>query len=123
MRNGNRPATVSSRIHAIGGAFLFKMPSENSELMMHQDWTIVDEGKYYALNVWVPLTDINEKNGALMVLPGSHFRSIQTLRAPTLPFFFSGNENILKEHLVPLYVKAGEAVIVTTPTGGGYAKA
>ncbi|MEZ4931458.1 MAG: phytanoyl-CoA dioxygenase family protein [Saprospiraceae bacterium] len=103
---------IFQNYHAIGGAFLFKMPSENSELMMHQDWTIVDEGKYYALNVWVPLTDINEKNGALMVLPGSHFRSIQTLRAPTLPFFFSGNENILKEHLVPLYVKAGEAVII-----------
>ena len=96
----------------IGGAFLFKMPSENSELMMHQDWTIVDEQKYYALNVWVPLTDINEKNGALMVLPGSHFKGLQTLRAPTLPFFFSGNENMLKEYLVPLYVKAGEAVII-----------
>ncbi len=97
---------------AIGGAFLFKLPSPNSELIAHQDWTIVDEDKYYALNVWVPLTDTHAENGPLMVLPGSHYQKFKVLRAPTLPFFFTGNETVVKENLIPLYVKAGHTVIL-----------
>ena len=95
-----------------GAAFLFKMPSQNSELGIHQDWTIVDEEKYVALNCWVPLTDITEQNGALHVLPGSHYSKIKTRRAPTIPFFFSGNESEVIPHTIPFYVKAGEAVIL-----------
>ena len=95
-----------------GAAFLFKMPSQNSELGTHQDWTIVDENKFVALNCWIPLTDINDTNGALHVLPGSHYPSYHTLRAPTVPFFFSGNEDAVIAESVPMYVKAGEAVIL-----------
>lgn len=95
-----------------GAAFLFKMPSPNSQLAIHQDWTVVDEEKFVALNCWVPLTDINETNGALQIIPGSHYDVIKTLRAPTLPFFFSGNDDLVLEASIPLYVKAGEAVIL-----------
>src|SRR5687767_8698 len=48
-----------------GAAFLFKMPSQSSELAVHQDWTIVDENQFVALNCWVPLIDITDANGAL----------------------------------------------------------
>jgi hypothetical protein len=95
-----------------GAAFLYKLPSENSELGIHQDWTIVDEEKYVALNCWIPLTDINEHNGALHVLPGSHYPNNPTLRAPTIPFFFRGNEADMIESAIPIYVKAGQAVIL-----------
>lgn len=95
-----------------GAAFLFKMPSQNSELGIHQDWTIVDEDKYVALNCWVPLTDINETNGALHIMPGSHYDVLHTLRAPTIPFFFTGSEAEVIAASVPMYVKAGEAVIL-----------
>jgi hypothetical protein len=95
-----------------GAAFLYKVPSQGSELGAHQDWTIVDEEKFVALNCWVPLTDINETNGALHVLPGSHYPKYSTLRAPTIPFFFSGNEGEVIKRTIPFYVKAGEAVIL-----------
>lgn len=95
-----------------GGAFLFKVPSPESELMIHQDWTIVDEDKYYALNVWVPLIDITPENGTLMVLPGSHHQKLNALRAPTLPYFFSGHEEEVKKYLVPTYIPAGHAVVL-----------
>ncbi|MES2622258.1 MAG: phytanoyl-CoA dioxygenase family protein, partial [Bacteroidota bacterium] len=99
-----------------GAAFLFKMPSQSSELAIHQDWTIVDEDKFVALNCWVPLTDVNETNGALHVVPGSHYDALHTVRAPTLPFFFSGSEDSVIKASVPMYVKAGEAVILNQST-------
>lgn len=97
---------------AFGGSFLFKMPSENSDLVLHQDWTIVDEQKYVALNCWVPLCDTDFDNGTLMVVPGSHYANFPVHRAPTLDFFFNGNDDLVKERLVPMNAKAGEAVIL-----------
>lgn len=95
-----------------GAAFLFKVPGENSELAVHQDWTIVDESKQVALNCWVPLCDVTLKNGPLMILPGSHFDNLNVVRAPTMPFFFSGDDDLVVKELVPMEVKAGTAVIL-----------
>lgn len=95
-----------------GGAFLFKVPGQNSELAAHQDWTIVDETQYVALNCWVPLCDITLDNGCLMVLPGGHFDNLNVLRAPTLPFFFSGDDQMVVDELEPMIVPAGTAVIL-----------
>lgn len=97
---------------AFGGSFLFKMSSENSELVLHQDWTIVDEYKAVAINCWVPLCDTTIENGTLMVLPGAHNYHYHIHRAPTLNFFFTGNEDMVMKYLVPTNAKAGEAVIL-----------
>jgi len=119
--------TVSERVTAVfkphfaeyfqnyrpfGSAYLYKNPVANSELPIHQDWTIVDEQQYVALNIWTPLCDVDVHNGSLAVLPGSHSNTLQVLRAPTLPFFFTGNEQLMLDNLVPLTVKAGQAVIL-----------
>jgi ectoine hydroxylase-related dioxygenase (phytanoyl-CoA dioxygenase family) len=97
---------------AFGGSFLFKVPSENSDLVLHQDWTIVDEEKAVALNCWVPLCDTNMNNGTLMVIPGSHYPNYPVHRAPTLDFWFNGNDDLVREKLVPMNAKAGEVVIL-----------
>jgi len=96
-----------------GGAFLFKMPTENSDLFIHQDWTVVDESKYLALNIWVPLCDVNLENGPLMVLPGSHYPNFPVLRAPTIRYFFDHDYSKAIEQLIPLTVKAGTAVVLS----------
>ena len=95
-----------------GGAFLYKVPGQNSELAAHQDWTIVDESKHVALNCWVPLCDVTIENGPLMIMPGSHFDNLNVVRAPTMPFFFSGDDDLVVKELVPMEVKAGTAVIL-----------
>jgi len=95
-----------------GAAFLYKVPGQNSELAAHQDWTIVDETKNVALNCWVPLCDVNKENGALSILPGSHYDAFNVIRSPTLPFFFSGSDSLVLNELVPMEVKAGTAVIL-----------
>lgn len=95
-----------------GGSFLFKTPGLNSALPLHQDWTILDEEKYYAINCWVPISKITPENGPLHILPGSHFDNFKTLRAPTIPFFFQNDEEIVKESLVSILPAPGEAVIL-----------
>ena len=100
----------------LGSAYLYKPPGPQSEMLMHQDWTVVDESKFSSVNIWVPLEDINAENGALWVLPGSHSRFISTLRAPTLPFYFTGHESKIKERLKPIHVPAGTAVVLNQST-------
>lgn len=95
-----------------GGAFLYKTPGEQSELAAHQDWTIVNEEEEIALNCWVPLCDVDLNNGPIMILPGSQYTKHPVLRAPTLPFFFSGNEDVIIGELEPMIVKAGTAVVL-----------
>ena len=95
-----------------GAAFLCKMPGVDSALAAHQDWTIVDETAAVALNCWVPLCDITMDNGPIMIMPGSQYANSKALRAPTLPFFFSGNEDLVHSQLEPMVVKAGTAVIL-----------
>lgn len=97
---------------SFGGAFLHKISSPNSDLFVHQDWTVVEEEKHVALNIWVPLCDITLENGPLMVLPGSHYNAFKTLRAPTMRFFFDNDSNRVINQLEPLIVNAGDAVIL-----------
>lgn len=105
-------ARIFKNYRTFGSAFLFKQPDTSSELPIHQDWTIVDEDKYVALNIWVPLCDTDETNGTLYVLPGSQYGIVKAIRCPTVPMFFEGNEGLMIEHSVAMNAKAGEAVIL-----------
>ena len=100
-----------AEVRILGAAFLSKGPGSSSALPHHQDWTIVDENRYVAANVWTPLLDTDTTNGTLEVLPGSH-RHLRTLRAPTIPFLFDGRQHELDSGLLALRVRATEAVIV-----------
>ena len=95
----------------LGSAWLYKLPGKRSDLILHQDWTIVDESRFIAANVWVPLVDADVENGTLHVLTGSH-RIFPGLRGPTIPFPYQGNEDAIKSNLIPLIVKAGDAVVL-----------
>ncbi len=95
-----------------GGAFLYKVPGPNSALAPHQDWTIVNETTDVALNCWVPLCDITADNGPIEIMPGSQCANRHVIRAPTLPFFFSGSDELVLAELEPMLVKAGTAVIL-----------
>lgn len=94
-----------------GSAFLSKGNGPRSEMPMHQDWTIVDEQQFVALNIWTPLQDTSEDNGTLEVIKGSH-KWHSNLRAPTLPFYFDGYQDKLKQQLTPIPTLATEAVVL-----------
>ncbi|MEZ5054299.1 MAG: phytanoyl-CoA dioxygenase family protein [Chitinophagales bacterium] len=95
-----------------GSSYLYKTKGRNSDLAPHQDWTIVDEKKYVAINIWTPLIDTNEQNGTLFVLPGSQAQKHFTLRAPTIPFHFQNKMKKVLKDSIPTNASAGEAVIL-----------
>jgi len=41
-------------------------------LHLHQDFNFVDQSVHRAVHVWIALADVDERNGCLTVLPGSH---------------------------------------------------
>ncbi|HWB63098.1 MAG TPA: phytanoyl-CoA dioxygenase family protein, partial [Chitinophagales bacterium] len=51
--------------------FLAKIPGHYNEIKLHQDSGFTDETKYQALNVWCPLTDVDENNGAVWIVKHS----------------------------------------------------
>jgi ectoine hydroxylase-related dioxygenase (phytanoyl-CoA dioxygenase family) len=106
-----RLEAVFQNFTTFGSAFLTKNVGNDSLMPMHQDWTIVDEGRAVAVNIWTPLQDANAQNGSLQVLRGSH-RFLPVLRCPTMPFFYYAYQDAIRANLTLLEVKAGEAVIL-----------
>jgi ectoine hydroxylase-related dioxygenase (phytanoyl-CoA dioxygenase family) len=106
-----RLETVFHNFSSFGSAFLSKNIGTSSTMPMHQDWTIVDETKYVAVNIWTPLQDADAHNGGLQVLRGSH-RFWPVLRCPTIPFFYEEYKAEMQASLTQLDVRAGQAIVL-----------
>ena len=91
-------------------SFLVKPASTADELFLHQDWCYTNEAKHYSLTVWIPLEDVDEQNGTLFFLPGSH-RWFNVLRSLTLPTGRIASSNGLLQHIEKVNVKKGQAVV------------
>lgn len=97
-------------IQLLGGAFISKAPGEKGILPLHQDWNLVDEKLARSYNMWIPLVDVNEENGAMRILVGSHSKQ-ETYRGPQVPPVLYPISNEVDEHMVSLNMKRGEAVL------------
>jgi hypothetical protein len=91
--------------------FMVKEPGDNSRMPLHLDWTYVDEKNYVSLAIWCTLTDTNEVNGTLGVVPYSHqFES--NLRGPKIESpFHHYNEELIARSGKLINLKAGEGVV------------
>lgn len=110
---GEKAAELFTGIKKLGASFLLKQPGEPGHMPIHQDWTVSDEenGDFTA-TIWIPLQDVNARNGAIKVLPGSH-RFSNALRGPSLPVVWKDVFPQLEPQLQTLEMKAGEAFIFT----------
>ena len=93
-----------------GASFLVKGTGPDSASTPHQDWSTVEEDRTRSLSVWVPLVDVDESNGALQVIPGSHRlrMSIRSLDSPSLYMDFDED---LDPFLEAVPARAGDAVV------------
>ena len=92
------------------GSFIVKYPGLESKMGTHQDMTLVDETRFTGINIWCPLIDLNDTNGVLKVIPGSH-RIVPTYRGSTIAGLYDDVQTEIVEYGQPVYLKAGQAVI------------
>ena len=93
-----------------GGAYQVKPPSDQSDLQIHQDSTVIDEQKDYCLFVWIPFCDVTETNGPIWVLPGSHLWG-NTQRSLGVPWNFLKHIDVLRKYMFPVTLKAGDVLV------------
>ncbi|MGB0918762.1 MAG: phytanoyl-CoA dioxygenase family protein, partial [Flavobacteriales bacterium] len=65
-RIGNR--TMDSILQdqkVVCGSFIVKYPGPDSKMPVHQDMTLVDETEFTGINIWCPLVDLTDTNGAI----------------------------------------------------------
>ncbi|MEM9022594.1 MAG: phytanoyl-CoA dioxygenase family protein [Bacteroidota bacterium] len=98
------------RGQALGAALIAKPPGPAGILPLHQDWNIVNEGQARSFNIWIPLVDVDDHNGAVAVLPGSH-RLFSNHRGPDIPSALAGYEARLQPRMHTVSMRAGEALI------------
>jgi hypothetical protein len=94
------------------GNYTLKQPNDDlGEMPFHQDPTFVDESRYQSLGIWCPLADVDEENGCLLIVPGSH-RLNRGPRGPYTSFPYTSLEPVIRErHLRPVRMKGGQAVV------------
>ncbi|MBP6516223.1 MAG: phytanoyl-CoA dioxygenase family protein [Chitinophagales bacterium] len=94
----------------LGGSYITKYKGQNGSLLPHQDWSIVDEEQFRSFNIWIPLVDTTEENGAICVLPHSH-TLLKSFRGVNVPDpFYKISDYTWKYHQT-LNMKAGEALL------------
>lgn len=90
--------------------FITKGRGPGGTMPPHQDWTFVDEPGSASLNVWVPLTSVDGRNGAVSVLPGGH-RMPVTIRGTDTPNAFNEVEDLASQQMVELVMRAGDVLV------------
>ncbi|HUH75702.1 MAG TPA: phytanoyl-CoA dioxygenase family protein [Chitinophagales bacterium] len=96
----------------ISSSFAVKKTGKESVFDLHQGVNFTDESKYDTFTAWSPLIDVNEKNGCLFVLPGSHKLWHQIRKTPDfLPPIRNIKEHLWDKYAVEIKMKAGEALV------------
>jgi len=93
-----------------GGAYQVKPPHVNSDLLIHQDSTVIDEENDYCLFVWIPFCDVTMENGPISFLSGSHLWG-NTQRSLGVPWQFRNNINTLYNYVQPVTIKKGDVLV------------
>jgi hypothetical protein len=96
---------------ALSEQFIAKRKGSDTTFPIHQDWSIVDESKHRSLNLWIPLQDVDESNGAMWIVKGSHKIKRKIRGAGYLfPNYYPVLNN-LKPLMTSFSMKGGEALI------------
>ncbi len=91
--------------------YTVKRPAADSDMLLHQDWSLVDETRYRSVSIWVALCDMDAANGNLQVAEYSH-RYASFPRGMNVPVPFENIRDTMHErHLTALALKRGDAVV------------
>lgn len=90
--------------------FIVKTSEVQEEFFIHTDPTCLDESRFSPLHVWIPLCDVDEKSGALCLVPRSHYLAYP-FRNIAIDPPFENIRNTLRPYLKPIPMKRGEVLL------------
>lgn len=106
--NGLKDLFPGHRI--IFGTFMSKGSEGETEFPLHQDPTFVDERQWTSVTFWIPLVDVDERNGCIHAVPGSHLLSADP-RLPYVAFPYADFADRLTACLRPVPMRAGDLLV------------
>lgn len=78
---------------------------------VHQNWPALADLKDTSVTVWCPLVDVDETNGTIQFVEGSH-KIVPHISGPICDAYCQDfQEELIEHYLKPISLKAGEAVI------------
>jgi phytanoyl-CoA hydroxylase len=77
----------------------------------HQDWRS-SQGSLDAITIWVPLVDIDERLGALEVIPGSHKWGL--LESEGVSYYGKISKEMTAGEFLPVVVERGDALVFSS---------
>ena len=102
---------LGSRAKHVYDIAITKPPGSHAETPWHQDAAFITETDYFeSIVVWMPLQPVDQTNGCMSFIPGSHRGPIHTHRSP------HGDNRI--NGLEALDVDRSKAVACPLPAGG-----
>ncbi len=110
--------TFFSNYEFLPGIFFIKKYSKDtsSSIPIHQDPTLfINEQDKQHIRIWCPLHDVDETNGTMFAVRGSH-KFTPPVSAVTVPSHFSNVKELVNSCLECVPLKAGEAIIFDNRT-------
>lgn len=100
---------ILNRHRLLFANFIVKENSVDTQVHIHQDWsfTLPD---YNSVNVWIPLTDINQQTGTFYALKGSHTLFNNIRYTPPNDNEYADIQEIIHKYSTPYHINAGEAI-------------
>jgi len=106
-----RVATHLNHFVPLFGNFMIKNAGAQTSMDLHADWTYVDEQRHSSAAVWIPLVDVNEENGCLGVIEGSH-KVTNSIRGPMIrQSSRQKDDDWAKRYGKLIPMKAGDAIV------------
>lgn len=115
---GPRVAQHFRRHRLFTASFVTKAPNPLGVVPPHQDWTFVDETRYFSATIWCPLVDVDRHNGALGVIRGSHrlYDHVRPSPSPQYAPPFSHQLAAIFPYVSVVPLRAGQAIVFDNRT-------
>ena len=105
---GDRLLGLLDRYRLLGSGVMTKLPGAGP-MGIHRDRDILSNQTLVAVNAWCPLIDVDEMDGNLAMLPGSH--RLPNVETDGVPRFYEPYGDALRPLCVSVPLSAGEAIL------------
>lgn len=112
---------ILDNFYSYSSSFVNKNPNKKFLILAHQDFSYTREPEITSIMCWIPLVDVNIKNGAIGFIPKSHLL-YNYYRAFPFPANYTPivkNEVELMNYIKIINMKAGEMVFFMNNTVHG----